>query len=122
VLARSRIAAHAPRDRGFQGDDVVKLIERRAIADAAYGGFRRAEITWLRRTRTMRAWSRRHRAGLVVGSGLAAGFAAARLPVGPLLRLAFALASTAALMLEGPLLRLIAARDTNRSADASEDS
>jgi hypothetical protein len=38
------------------------------------------------------------------------------------MRLASALASTAALMLEGPLLRLIAARDANRSADASEDS
>jgi hypothetical protein len=100
----------------------MKLIERRAIADAAYAGFRRTEATWLMRTRTMRKWSRRHRAGLVVGSGLVAGFAAARAPIAPLIRLASALASTAALMLEGPLVRLIGSRDAKKPADANEDS
>jgi hypothetical protein len=100
----------------------VKLIDRRAVADAAYAGFRRTEAIWLRRTRTVRAWSRRHRAGLVVGSGLVAGFATARLPVAPLIRLASAFASTAALMLERPFLRFIAARDANTPADAGEDS
>lgn len=98
----------------------MKLIERRAIADAAYAGFRRTEAIWLRRTRTVRAWSRRHRAGLVVGSGLVAGFVTARLPVAPLIRLASAFASTATLMLEGPFLRFISARDAKKPADASD--
>jgi hypothetical protein len=100
----------------------VKLIERRAMADAAYAGFRRSEAIWLRKTRAARVWSRRHRAGLLVGSGLAAGFATARLPVAPLIRLASAFASTAALMLEGPFLRLIAVRDAKTATDASGDS
>jgi hypothetical protein len=100
----------------------VKLIRRRAAADAAYAVFRRDEAEWTRRTRVVRAWSRRHRAGLVVGSGLVAGFATARFPVAPLIRLASAFASSAALMLEGPFLRFLAARGATEPADSSDGS
>jgi hypothetical protein len=87
----------------------VKLIERRAAADAALIEARHREHRWLQGTHTLRTWSKRHRAGLIFGGGLAAGFATPALPIAALLRLASALAGTASLMLEGPFLRMIAA-------------
>ena len=92
----------------------MKLFERRRRAEAAEALLDRREREWSLRTTVVRAWCRRHRAGLVVGGGFGAGFAASLLPITPLLRLASALAGTASLLLEGPLLRALTSRPESR--------
>jgi len=87
----------------------VKLIERRAQANAAFVELRRREHTWSASTRVARAWCMRHRAGVIIGGGIATGLATSLLPIAPLMRLLSALAGTASLMLEGPFLRLLTA-------------
>ena len=85
----------------------MKLLERRRQAEIAEALLDRRERRWSRRTTLVRAWCRRHRAGLIVGGGFGAGFSASLLPITPLLRLASALAGTASLLLEGPLVRAL---------------
>src|SRR5262249_2693140 len=109
MLARHRIAAHASRNRAPARDDAVKLLERRREVEAARAELRRRELEWSIKTTGVRAWCRTHRAGLIVGGGVGAGFVASLLPVTPLLRLASALAGTVSMMFEGPLLRMLAA-------------
>jgi hypothetical protein len=86
----------------------VILLARRREADAALLEARTRERVWYRVTRDARAWCVRHRAGVIVGGGFAAGLATSLLPIAPLLRLASAFAGTVSLMLEGPFLRLLA--------------
>lgn len=86
----------------------MKLFERRREVEAARALLARRELEWSIRTTRVRAWCRTHRAGLIVGGGVGAGFFASLLPVTPLLRLASALAGTLSLMVEGPLLRMLA--------------
>ena len=89
----------------------MRLLERRRSVEAALAKVRHRERVWSASTREIRAWSRRHRAGVIVGGGFAAGFMTSLLPVAPLLRLASAVAGTVSLMLEGPFLRLLTTRD-----------
>jgi len=88
----------------------MKLIERRREADEAFAEVRHREHRWAAATRTVRAWSARHRAAVIVGSGFTAGLATSLLPIAAVMRLASAFAGTASLMLEGPFLRLLAAQ------------
>jgi hypothetical protein len=88
----------------------VKLLDRRKQAEAAFAEVRHRERVWTRSTRSVRAWSARHRAGVIVGSGVAAGLATSLLPIAALMRLMSAFAGAASLMLEGPFLRLLAAQ------------
>jgi predicted phage tail protein len=88
----------------------MKLIERRREADVAFAAVRHREHRWAAATRTVRAWSVRHRAAVIVGSGFTAGLATSLLPIAAVMRLASAFAGTASLMLEGPFLRLLAAQ------------
>ena len=99
----------------------MKLMTRRAQATAAFIELERRKIAWSRSTRNVRAWCGRHRAGVIVGGGFATGLITTLLPVAPIMRLASALAGTASLMLEGPLLRLLMAghRDS-ASADGAD--
>ena len=83
------------------------LIARRREADRAFAQTQTRERVWRAVTRDTRAWCARHRAGLIVGGGFAAGLTTSLLPVTPLLRLASAFAGTVSLMLEGPFLRLL---------------
>jgi len=87
----------------------MKLVERRARADAAFAEVRQREHRWSERTHTVRAWFARHRAGTILGGGFASGVAVSLLPLGSLLRVASAFAGTLSLLAEGPLLRLLAA-------------
>ena len=100
----------------------MKLIERRREADKAFAAVRHRERRWALTTRTMRAWSARHRAAVIVGSGFTAGLATSLLPIAALLRLASAFAGTASLMLEGPFLRLLAAQRRDASAERAPPS
>ncbi|HKE48886.1 MAG TPA: hypothetical protein VKB52_12540, partial [Rhodanobacteraceae bacterium] len=77
-----------------------RLLARRRAAEAALADVRHRERTWASATRGIRAWAERHRAGVIVGGGFAAGFTTSLLPVAPLLRLASALAGTVSLMVE----------------------
>lgn len=94
----------------------MKLIERRREADTAFAAVRHREHVWATTTRSVRAWSKRHRAAVIVGSGFTAGLATSLLPIAPLMRLASAFAGAASLMLEGPFLRLLAAQRQDASA------
>lgn len=99
----------------------MKLIVRRAAATAAFIELERRKRAWSQSTRVVRAWCARHRAGVIVGGGVATGLITTLLPVAPIMRLASALAGAASLMLEGPLLRLLMAghRDS-ASADGAD--
>jgi hypothetical protein len=88
----------------------VRLLERRKQAEAALADVRHRKRVWMRSTRSVRAWSARHRASVIVGSGIAAGLATSLLPIAALMRLLSAFAGAASLMLEGPFLRLLAAQ------------
>jgi hypothetical protein len=88
----------------------MKLIERRREADQALADVRHRERVWAAATRSVRAWSKRHREAVIVGSGFTAGLATSLLPIAALMRLASAFAGAASLMLEGPFLRLLAAQ------------
>jgi hypothetical protein len=92
----------------------MKLIARRAEATAALIELEQHKRTWAQSTRRVRAWASRHRAAVIVGGGVATGLITTLLPVAPIMRLISALAGTASLMLQGPLLRLLTAthRDT----------
>ncbi len=87
----------------------MKLLERRRQVEAARAELDRRELEWSLKTTRVRAWCRRHRAGLIVGGGIGAGFVASLLPITPLLRVASALAGTVSMLFEGPLLRMLAA-------------
>jgi hypothetical protein len=95
----------------------VKLVERRAEADAAFIEVRRRSHRWSQRTRIVRAWLTEHRAGAIVGGGFTAGIAVSMLPIAALMRVASAFAGALSLLLEGPFLRLIAARRHDVPAD-----
>lgn len=97
----------------------MKLFERRRDADEAFAALERQQRAWSADTRVVRAWCARHRAALIVGGGASAGFAVSLLPLAPLLRLASALAGAASLMIEGPLLRMMAAHRDTTSRGAS---
>ena len=87
----------------------MKVIARRREAQAAFADAEHRLGVWERKTREVRAWSARHRAGVIVGGGIAAGMATSLLPIAALMRLASAFAGAASLMLEGPFLRLLTA-------------
>lgn len=87
-----------------------ELLERRRAADLAFAAARHREHVWSAATRSVRAWSKQHRAAVIVGAGFTTGLATSLLPIAALLRLASAFAGTASLMLEGPFLRLLAAQ------------
>lgn len=95
----------------------MKLLERRRQVEAALAEVRHRERVWERSTREVRAWTARHRAGVIVGGGLAAGLATSLLPIAALMRLLSAVAGTASLMLEGPFLRLLAAHRHDPATD-----
>ncbi|HEV7490344.1 MAG TPA: hypothetical protein VGO25_06030 [Rhodanobacteraceae bacterium] len=99
----------------------MKLLDRRKQADAALSTLEHRERAWRTNTRVVRAWFMEHRAGMIVGGGLGAGFATSLLPIAPLLRLVSALAGTVSLMLEGPFLRLLSAahRETSSAKTAA---
>jgi hypothetical protein len=88
----------------------MKLLERRKQVQVALADVRHRERVWLRSTYGVRQWAARHRAGVIVGSGVAAGLVTSLLPIAPLMRLVSAFAGAASLMLEGPFLRLLAAQ------------
>jgi hypothetical protein len=94
----------------------VNITARRREADAASTELARSARAWSRGTRVLRAWFARHRGAAIVGGGAAAGFATSMLPIAPLLRVLSALAGTVSLMLEGPFLRLLAARVPDQRA------
>ncbi len=96
------------------------LLARRREADAAFIEARVREHVWNAVTRDARAWSRRHRAGVIVGGGFAAGLTTSLLPIAPLLRLASALAGTVSLMLEGPFLRLLTATHRQSAGERAD--
>jgi len=98
----------------------MKLIERRREADEAFAEVRHREHRWAAATRTVRAWSARHRAAVIVGSGFTAGLATSLLPIAAVMRLASAFAGTASLMLEGPFLRLLSAAHQDASRARAE--
>ena len=91
----------------------MKLLDRRREAAAAFAELRRREHAWSAHTREIRAWTVRHRAGVIVGGGIAAGLTTSLLPLAPLLRLLSALAGTVSLMVEGPFLRFLARQATD---------
>jgi hypothetical protein len=93
-----------------------QLLERRRAADRAFAAVRHREHVWADATRSVRAWSARHREAVIVGAGFTTGLATSLLPIAALLRLASAFAGTASLMLEGPFLRLLAAQRRDASA------
>jgi hypothetical protein len=93
----------------------VILVARRREADAAFIEARRRERVWFAMTHDARAWCVRHRAGVIVGGGFAAGLTTSLMPIAPLLRLASAFVGTVSLMLEGPFLRLLAASQRDAS-------
>jgi len=98
----------------------MKLIARRREAQAALERVLQREHLWSLRTHRARAWTSRHRVGVIVGGGLVAGVASSLLPIAAVMRLLSALAGTASLMLEGPFLRLLSAqraRPTENVAD-----
>jgi len=99
----------------------VILMARRREADAAFVEATRRKRIWLAMTRDARAWIMRHRAGVIVGGGFAAGLTTSLLPVAPLLRLASAFVGTLSLMLEGPFLRLLAASHREASTREATD-
>lgn len=92
------------------------LTARRRAANAAFVETQTRERVWRAVTHDARAWCARHRAGVIVGGGFAAGLTTSLLPIAPLLRLASAFAGTVSLMLEGPFLRMLSAahRDAAR--------
>lgn len=96
----------------------MKLLDRRRTAEAALVEVRRRERVWSSSTRGIRRWAERHRAGVIMGGGFAAGFTTSLLPIAPLLRLFSALAGTASLMLEGPFLRFLAAHHADDAQTA----
>jgi hypothetical protein len=96
------------------------LTARRREADAAYAEARTRERVWRAATRDVRAWTRRHRAGVIAGGGFIAGLTTSLLPVAPLLRLASAFAGTVSLMLEGPFLRFLSAAHREASHARSD--
>ena len=99
----------------------MKLIARRAAATAAFIELEGRKRAWSQSTSVVRAWCARHRAGVIVGGGVATGLITTLLPVAPIMRLASALAGAASLMLEGPLLRLLMAGHRDAvSADGAE--
>ncbi len=100
----------------------MKLIERRREADKALADVRHREHVWAAATRSVRAWSARHRAAVIVGSGFSAGLATSLLPIAAVMRLASAFAGAASLMLEGPFLRLLAAQRHDASATRASPS
>ncbi|HJT99172.1 MAG TPA: hypothetical protein VJ696_12725 [Rhodanobacteraceae bacterium] len=93
----------------------MKLLARRTEADAASLDLVLRAERWRHRTRTMRAFVAQHRAGVIVGGGVAAGFATTVFPLASLMRIASAFAGTVSLMLEGPILRLLA-REMRRAS------
>lgn len=97
----------------------MKLVARRAEANAAFVEALARERAWRAATRGVRAWATRHRASVIVGSGFVTGLATSLLPIAAVLRLASAFAGTVSLMLEGPFLRLLAA--THRHAPERSD-
>ena len=98
----------------------MKLLARRRQADAALATLQKRERAWRTNTRVVRAWCMRHRAGLIAGGGVGAGFVTSMLPIAPLMRLISGLAATASVMLEGPFLRLLTA--AHREASSAEAS
>jgi hypothetical protein len=100
----------------------VKLIARRAEATAAFFELEGRKRGWSQSTRVVRAWCARHRAGVIVGGGVATGLITTLLPVAPIMRLVSALAGAASLMLEGPLLRLLMAGHRESTSAGSADS
>ena len=98
----------------------MKVIARRKEATAAFVELERRKLAWSQSTRLVRAWCARHRAGVIVGGGVATGLVTTLLPVAPIMRLVSALAGAASLMLEGPLLRLLMAghRESNSAVGA----
>lgn len=99
----------------------MKLVERRAQADVAFAEVRRRERRWSGRTRVVRAWVTQHRAGAIVGGGFTAGIAVSMLPIAALMRIASAFAGALSLLLEGPFLRLLAARHHNQADDTRKE-
>jgi predicted phage tail protein len=100
----------------------MKLIERRREADKAFAAVRHREHVWASTTRSVRTWSTRHRAAVIVGSGFTAGLATSLLPIAAIMRLASAFAGAASLMLEGPFLRLLAAQRQDASVASAPPS
>ena len=100
----------------------MKLIARRAQATAAFVELERRKRAWSQSTRVVRAWCAHHRAGVIVGGGVATGLITTLLPVAPIMRLVSALAGAASLMLEGPLLRLLMAGHRESSSAAGAES
>ena len=96
----------------------MKLIERRREATRAFDALRRRENEWSARTRVLRAYASRHRAGLLVGSGFAAGVATALLPLAKIARLVSAFAGTTAMLASGPLARVLVAPHVEASQQA----
>jgi hypothetical protein len=100
----------------------VILLARRREADAAWMEARTRGRVWHAITHDARAWCVRHRAGVIVGGGLAAGLTTSLMPIAPLLRLASAFAGTVSLMLEGPFLRLLTATHREASRGGADSS
>lgn len=84
------------------------LLERRRQADAAAVVLRARAHSFLRKTRTLRAYGVRHRAALIVGGGFASGVILSFMPIAPFVRLASAFASTFSLMINGPVAGFLA--------------
>ena len=93
------------------------LLARRREADAAWMEARTRGRVWHAITHDARAWCVRHRAGVIVGGGLAAGLTTSLMPIAALLRLASAFAGTVSLMLEGPFLRMLSAAHGDATRD-----
>jgi predicted phage tail protein len=93
-----------------------ELIRRRRAADRAFADMRQRERVWAAATASVRSWSARHRAAVIVGAGFTTGLATSLLPVAAIMRLVSAFAGTLSLMLEGPFLRLLAAQRQDAAA------
>jgi hypothetical protein len=91
-------------------------MRRRRAANRAFDDVRHREHAWATATRSVRAWSTRHRASVIVGAGFTTGLATSLLPIASVMRLASAFAGTLSLMLEGPFLRLLAAQRQSAAA------
>lgn len=99
----------------------MNLILRRREAADALARVRLSEREWADQTRVLRACAARHRAGLIVGGGFAAGLVTSLVPIAPLLRLGTAFASTLSLMLQGPLSRLFTEQRDERGERSREE-